>query len=117
MNVISPFVTFLLWTPVFLGGLALLWYAIRKHLWLNREMKEDEREDQEKRDVRNILNGQRTPTAEDTYGLILLLQEDKVIMDRLNHMADRDPVMDLSLQDLRSALREQSIKLEQRGIR
>lgn len=117
MNVVSPFVTFLMWTPVIIGGLSLLWYSIRKHIWLNREIEEDRKEDQDKQDVRNILTGQRRPTEDDTISLILLLQEDKLLIDRINHLADRDPVMDITLQDLRSALQEQSIKLEQRGIR
>lgn len=86
-------------------------------MWLNREMKEDEEQDRIMRDAREILNGARLPSPQETAALIVLLQESKQLIDGVSRKADRDPVIDLSLQDLRQALLEQSVKLEQRGIR
>lgn len=117
MNVISPFTMILIWAPVILGGISLVWYSIRKHLWLNKEMREDEEEDRIQRDARDILDGSRLPRPAEVAALVVLLQENKRLIDGVSKMADRDPVVDLSLQDLRQALLEQSSKLEQRGIR
>ena len=68
-------------------------------------------------DARNILNGTRRPTDADVAEFLVRLQEGKRLIDNVLDATVSDPIVEITLRDLRDALKTESTKLEQRGIR
>lgn len=113
----SAFWSFLAFVPLALASVLLLWYAIRKNLNLSKQWKEEAEREAYARDARNILSGARRPTDDDVNAFLVHLVETKRLMDEVLEQTASDPIIEVTLRDLRDAIKQESTKLEQRGIR
>lgn len=112
----NAFWQFLIGFPIFLGAAALCWRWVESAIDNHRRIKERRQQDAWAADARTILAGDRLPTSREAAEFLVKLQESQDLMKRVLRAAN-DPIIDVTLGDLKSALEDHTKRLEQRGIR